>query len=107
MRINAPPHTERFGAVRIHGVQEVWELDSGRETLSSPTELDWQTVLQIPAAWISDIERQMAIVVPCKNERLKVIYGESCQLELEAAPERGTIARVRIPDVDISFLRAS
>ncbi|HXV59811.1 MAG TPA: histidine kinase [Vicinamibacteria bacterium] len=41
------------------------------------------------------------------NERLKVIYGESCQLELEAAPERGTIARVRIPDVDISFLRAS
>lgn len=75
MRINAPPHTERFGAVRIHGVQEVWELDSGRETLSSPTELDWQTVLQIPAAWISDIERQMAIVVPCKNERLKVIDG--------------------------------
>lgn len=75
MRINAPPQTERFGAVRIHGVQEVWELDSGRETLSSPTELDWQTVLQIPAAWISDIERQMAVVVPCMDERFKVIDG--------------------------------
>jgi mannosyl-3-phosphoglycerate synthase len=75
MRIDAPHHTERFGAVRIHGVQEVWELDSGRETLSTPAELGWQTVLQIPAAWISDIERQMAIVVPCKNERLKVIDG--------------------------------
>jgi LytS/YehU family sensor histidine kinase len=41
------------------------------------------------------------------NERLKVIYGAQYQLQLESDPERGTIARVEIPDVDVSFLRAS
>jgi two-component system LytT family sensor kinase len=40
------------------------------------------------------------------NERLQVIYGEQCKLEISGAPEHGTIARVVIPDVDISFLRA-
>ncbi len=75
MRISAPSRTERFGAVRIYEVQEVWELDSGRDAIGTPTELDYQTVLQIPAAWISDIERQMVVVVPAKDERLKVIDG--------------------------------
>jgi two-component system LytT family sensor kinase len=41
------------------------------------------------------------------NERLKVIYGSQYQLQLESDPERGTIARVEIPDVDVSYLRAS
>ena len=41
------------------------------------------------------------------NERLKVIYGPQYQLQLESDPERGTIARVEIPDVDVSYLRAS
>jgi two-component system LytT family sensor kinase len=41
------------------------------------------------------------------NERLKVIYGPQCELQLESNPERGTIARVEIPDVDVSFLKAS
>ena len=40
------------------------------------------------------------------NERLKVIYGAQYQLQLDSDPERGTVARVEIPDVDISFLRA-
>lgn len=40
------------------------------------------------------------------SERLQVIYGDQCKLELTSAPEHGTIARVIIPDVDISFLRA-
>jgi two-component system LytT family sensor kinase len=41
------------------------------------------------------------------NERLNVIYGPQCQLQLESTPGRGTIARVVIPDVDVSYLRAS
>jgi two-component system LytT family sensor kinase len=41
------------------------------------------------------------------NERLKVIYGAQYELSLESVPGRGTIARVEIPDVDVSFLRAS
>jgi len=41
------------------------------------------------------------------NERLTVIYGDSCQIKLEEAPGEGTIARVEIPDIDISYLQAS
>jgi two-component system LytT family sensor kinase len=41
------------------------------------------------------------------NERLNVIYGPQCQLQLESTPGRGTVARVVIPDVDVSYLRAS
>jgi two-component system LytT family sensor kinase len=41
------------------------------------------------------------------NERLKVIYGPQYELQLESAPGSGTIARVEIPDIDVSFLRAS
>ena len=40
------------------------------------------------------------------NERLKVIYGERCQLGLTRIPERGTLARLEIPEVDLSYLRA-
>ncbi len=41
------------------------------------------------------------------NERLNVIYGEQCKIELVSAPHEGTVARIEIPDVDISHLRAS
>ena len=41
------------------------------------------------------------------GERLKVIYGDQCKLELTREPNRGTVARVEIPDIDISYLRAS
>ena len=40
------------------------------------------------------------------NERLKVIYGERCQLGLTKIPARGTLARLEIPEVDLSYLRA-
>ncbi len=40
------------------------------------------------------------------NERLKVIYGEKCQLSLTRIPQRGTLARLEIPEVDLSYLRA-
>ena len=41
------------------------------------------------------------------NERLQVIYGEKCQLGLTRIPGRGTVARLEIPQVDLSYLRAS
>ncbi len=41
------------------------------------------------------------------NERLNVIYGEPYKIELVSAPDEGTVARIEIPDVDISHLRAS
>jgi two-component system LytT family sensor kinase len=32
------------------------------------------------------------------NERLRVIYGEHCQLHLESTPDRGTAVRMHIPE---------
>jgi two-component system, LytTR family, sensor kinase len=52
-------------------------------------------------------ENGLGIGLSNVNERLMVIYGAQYQLQLESDPERGTVARVEIPDVDVSFLRAS
>ena len=32
------------------------------------------------------------------NERLRVIYGEQCQLKLKSTPEEGTSVTMQIPD---------
>ncbi len=40
------------------------------------------------------------------NERLKVIYGDQCQLGLRSIRGRGTLARLEIPEIDLSYLRA-
>ncbi len=52
-------------------------------------------------------ENGLGIGLSNVNERLMVIYGAQYQLQLDSEPDRGTVARVEIPDVDISFLRAS
>lgn len=41
------------------------------------------------------------------NERLKVIYGEKSRLLLSSLSGRGTIARLEIPQVDLSNLKTS
>ena len=41
------------------------------------------------------------------SERLRVIYGDQCKVELKSAEHQGTLARVEIPDIDTSYLRAS
>lgn len=76
MRIGVPTYTERFGAVRIYNVLQLYELDSGLG--SADPDVDGepvQTICRIPYEIISGIEKRMAIVVPCKSERLKVLEG--------------------------------
>lgn len=75
MRLDVPYRTERFGAVRIHDVQHVWELDSGVGESEQDTALRWETVRNIPYEAINEVVERMAIVVPCKGERLKVLDG--------------------------------
>jgi mannosyl-3-phosphoglycerate synthase len=75
LRIEVPHHTERFGAVRIHSVQEIWELDSGVGSGDEETASGWQTVRNVPYEAINAVSERMAIVVPCKDERLKVLDG--------------------------------
>lgn len=52
-------------------------------------------------------EHGLGIGLTNVNERLKVIYGEQCQLRLTSIPNRGTLARLEIPDVDLRYLQAS
>jgi mannosyl-3-phosphoglycerate synthase len=76
MRIELPKNVERFGAVRFGDIQKVFELDSGSELDSSAQA---QSVIQqIPYREMNKIYRDMAIVVPVKDERLKLIEGVLC-----------------------------
>ncbi len=74
MRIESPREFERLGAVRIYGLQKVYELDAGPE--HAPPGSDEDTVVRrVPSDALHEIESKMAIVVPVRNERLKLIEG--------------------------------
>jgi mannosyl-3-phosphoglycerate synthase len=74
MRIEIPSDTERFGAVLIHSVQKVYELDSG--LIAQPKQQDpRETLHRISYEALHDIEKEMAIIVPMRNERIKLVQG--------------------------------
>jgi len=73
MRIEIPREAERFGANHIYGVQKVYELDSGLRQDAPASE---NSVIQnLPYETLYEIERDMAIVVPIRDERLKLLEG--------------------------------
>ncbi len=74
MRIESPREFERLGAVRIYGLQKVYELDAGPE-LAAPDGQEDSVVRRVSSEALHEIESQMAIVVPVRNERLKLIEG--------------------------------
>ncbi len=77
MLIEVPRSTERLGSVRIHTLQKILELDATMaeaEALPIPKE-EVATVRQITIKEIESIEREMAIVVPIRNEELKLFEG--------------------------------
>jgi mannosyl-3-phosphoglycerate synthase len=71
MKLDIPRYTERIGAISLHGVQRVFELDSGFDDGSSASE----TIMKVGNDKIADIERRMAIVIPIKGERLRLLEG--------------------------------
>src|ERR671938_1873405 len=71
MKLDVPRYTERFGSISLHGVQRVYELDSGSSD-SRPTS---EAIRHIGNEEMSEIERKMAIVIPVKGERLKLLEG--------------------------------
>ena len=76
MRIELPKNVERFGAIRFNGLQKVFELDSGLDNGYKP---DPRHIIQaIPYSKLLDIYKDMAIVVPVRGERLKLIEGVLC-----------------------------
>ena len=71
MKLDLPRYTERFGATSLHGVQRVYELDSGFDDGRPVSE----SIVNIGNNQIVDIERHMAIVIPTKGERLRLLEG--------------------------------
>jgi mannosyl-3-phosphoglycerate synthase len=70
MMLEMPRRTERFGSVKINGLQRVLLLDSS-QNISTPE----ASIFHIPPDKIEEIEGKMAIIVPVKNEKLNLIEG--------------------------------
>lgn len=102
MRIEYPYRHERFGAVRIHETTQVIELDSGVGGDPEATTVGGRLVNLVPPSAVNAVERRMAIVVPTKNERRKVIEGvlsgipHDCLIVLVSASEREPVDRYEI-----------
>ncbi|HEU4364153.1 MAG TPA: mannosyl-3-phosphoglycerate synthase [Candidatus Krumholzibacteria bacterium] len=76
MRIELPKGFERIGAVRLGDLQKVFELDAGMGD-DTPAEAS-RTIRTVPYRELHRIQRDMAIVIPVKGERLKLIEGVLC-----------------------------
>jgi mannosyl-3-phosphoglycerate synthase len=73
MRIEKQRYTERFGSIKINDVQKILELDSGRRADGALKEAI--AVDKIEEEAIKAIEEKMAIIIPVKDERLKLFEG--------------------------------
>lgn len=74
MRIGIPSNSERYGSNLFYSVQKVFELDGGLDTdteFSSP----FHVIRQIPSTVINSIEKKMAIIIPIKDEKLRLLEG--------------------------------
>ena len=67
MLIEMPRHTEIFGSVKIHEMQRVLKIDSGR--FANPRAKD------IPFDELKKILRRFAIIVPVKDEKIHLLDG--------------------------------
>lgn len=72
MKLDFPRYTERLGAVSIHAVQRIYELDSGK---SKGFQSSHKTIRQFNYDEISSVLHDLAIVIPVKNEKLKLLEG--------------------------------
>lgn len=97
MKMELPRFTERFGSVKIYNVQRVLLLDSdqgkGAEQLG---------ISDIRRDEMLGIWRKMAIVVPVKDEKLKVMEGvisaipEECLVIVVSNSKRESVNRYRM-----------
>ncbi len=74
MRIGIPTNSERYGSNLFYSVQKVFELDGGLDVdaeFSSP----FHVIRQIPSTTLNMIEKKLAIVIPIKDEKLRLLEG--------------------------------
>lgn len=100
MRIESLRYTERFGSVRINDLQRVLELDSGKKSETPRKEAI--AVHKIEDEAIKDIEGRMAIVIPIKDEKLKLFEGvisgipHDCLIIVVSNSQRKRVDRFRM-----------
>ena len=73
MFIESPRYTERLGSVRLNHVQSVIALDSGLKNELPPH--GTMGVVKVDEETIKHYEDRMAIVIPVKDEKLKLFEG--------------------------------
>lgn len=73
MFIESPRYTERFGSIRLNHVQKVIALDSGLKSELPPHGA--MGVIKINEETIKHFEDRMAVIIPVKDEKLKLIEG--------------------------------
>jgi mannosyl-3-phosphoglycerate synthase len=101
MRLEHTHLTERFGAVRIHELQRVVELDSGDGADMQPSEHGGTSRI-VSSEAIRAVERELVIVIPCKNETRRVVEGvlsgipHDCLIVLVSNSARGPVDRYEI-----------
>ncbi|MFM1942065.1 MAG: hypothetical protein RI897_1047 [Verrucomicrobiota bacterium] len=76
MRLERPKEIERFGSIRFGDLQRIFELDSGPDYGEPPTVTS--AVMRVGHEALARVQQQMAIIVPVKEERLKLIEGVIC-----------------------------
>ena len=97
MKIEIPREIERIGLVEIYGLQKIYELEGsiglfGREDV----------IENIPPEILYDRMREMAIIVPVKNENLKLIEGvlvgipNTCQIIIVSNSDRSPVDKFAI-----------
>ena len=100
MRIESPRYTECLGPIRINDVQQVLELDSGR--IKDPPLRDNIAVQKIEEEVIKNFEEKMAIVIPTKDEKLKLFEGvisgvpHECLIIVVSNSQRKRVDRFRM-----------
>jgi len=80
MKLDFPRFTERLGSISIHTIQRIYELDSGR---SKGFQEAHKTIRQFNYDEIANILHHMAIVIPIKSEKLKLLEGVLCGIPNE------------------------
>ncbi|RMF30164.1 MAG: mannosyl-3-phosphoglycerate synthase [Candidatus Nitrosothermus koennekii] len=73
MKVDLPRYSERLGAVTIKSIQKVYELDSGKR--HKPQKETPKTIKEITDDELEDIFTKMAIIIPIKSEKLKLLEG--------------------------------
>lgn len=75
MRLDYPPsYTEKIGAVSIHAIQKIYEIDAGKMPKFNGLR-QHQSIKAFGYDVLSSIFQELAIVIPVKNEKISLLEG--------------------------------